>query len=246
MLKEIFLAFLPDIYKNIRSAIPQAIKKWRLKKFFGVEVISGNNFYIVVDPYQHPLPRRGNRYIKKFYGRRNDQPLIGEDDVMGINTVRVINHVVSLFSKYRDNQPLPIVLDKEVRDLWDGSFLCFGSSDSNIKTFDVENLPQNTFYKFVFNKQGHRSFKVRGEIFSIKGREDVGIILKLKNPHHQEHSLFICAGLGEWGTSGSAYYLLHNWESILKETRNRNFCKVIRVKVQSDESAREVAHFQDN
>jgi hypothetical protein len=204
---DVLLSLLPEILKNLRDAIPRSLSKWRLRKFFGSSAVGGTDIHIVLDPYQHPLPRTGNRYIKRFFGRRNDQPLIGEDNVLGINAIRVVNYAVSLFSLYRKHDdPLRISLDEDVRDLWDGTFLCFGSSDSNIKSLDIENLHENNFYSFQFDAQGQRCFNVRGEQFSIHNQEDVGIILKLRNPYHPEHSLFICAGLGEWGTSGSAYF----------------------------------------
>lgn len=246
-LQDIFLSLLPEILKNLRDVIPRSISKWRLLKFFGTDAVVGAAFHTVLDPYQHPLPRTGNRYIKRFFGRRNDQPLIGEDNVLGINAIRVVNYAVSLFSLYRKyDDPLRISLDEDIRDLWNGSFLCFGSSDSNIKSFDIENLHNNNFYSLQFNAQVQRCFNVRGEEFSITNEEDVGVILRLRNPYHPEHSLFICAGLGEWGTSGSAYFLFHHWEAIYKQVRGHNFCKVIRVRFRSDESAREVLHLQND
>ncbi len=56
-----------------------------------------------------------------------------------------------------------------------------------------------------------------------------------------EHYLFICAGLGEWGTSGATYFLFDRWNELNKRFKKRkNFCLIIEVDVGSDESASEI------
>jgi len=232
--------------KGILHALPNAIKRRRFASFFGPSAISGNNIFAVLDPYTHPLPRVGNRYVKKFLGRKPDQPLIGEDNVLGVNVVRNIARVSALFSQLRsDGRSIPFVTDADVADRWDGTFLCFGSSDSNIKTLDIELLPQQTFYRWEFGQNGQRCIRAGGSVFAIQARKDYAALLRLRNPYHPEHWLFVCAGLGEWGTSGSTYYLTDRWTQLHKQHRKSSFMKVIEVDLGSDESAREVYSVQD-
>jgi hypothetical protein len=227
--------------KGILLALPNAIKKRQFASFFGRSAISGNHAFAVLDPYRHPLPRVGNRYVKEFLGRRADQPLVGEDYVLGVNVVRVVSYISALFSQFRSGgKSIPFVTDVDVVDKWDGTFLCFGSSDSNIKTLDVESLPQQTFYSWEFGQSGHRCIRAGGKVFTTQPRKDYGVLLRLRNPHHPEHWLFVCAGLGEWGTSGSTYYLADRWFQLYKQHRTSNFAKVVEVDLESDESAREV------
>jgi hypothetical protein len=61
--------------------------------------------------------------------------------------------------------------------------------------------------------------------------------LKIKNPHSKGYSLLICAGLGEWGTSGSAWYLSRYWKKLAKKFLANDFIIVISVARGSDESA---------
>jgi hypothetical protein len=158
--------------KGILHALPNAIKRRRFASFFGPSAISGNKAFAVLDPYSHPLPRIGNRYVKKFLGRRRDQPLIGEDNVLGVNVVRNIARVSALFSQFRsDGGSIPFVTDGDVADRWDGTFLCFGSSDSNIKTLDIELLPQQTFYRWEFGQNGQRCIRGRWQRFRDPGAE---------------------------------------------------------------------------
>jgi hypothetical protein len=240
-MNDLLVKIILEIGKQILYAIPNAIEKWRFGKFFGSHALSGENVFAVVDPYSHPLPRTGNRYIKHFMNRKQDSPLIGEDNVLGVNVVRVITYVSATFSKYRKiTNPIKIVTDEEVEKKWNGTFICFGSSDSNIKTYDTENLSQQSFYKFDFMSNGFRGFTIDNNTFCNKAKQDYGVLLKLKNPYNHEHFLFVCAGLGEWGTSGSAYYLFDKWKQLYKRHKERDFCKIIEVDIGSDESGREV------
>ena len=200
-ISEIILAFIPDIAKSIWKAIPNSITKYKLKKFFGPSVLGSGNFWLVVDPYYHPAPRAGNRFIKRFLGRKADQPLIGEDRVLGSNILRLLGYLAAALGQYRDDRsPITFVADEDVENRWDGSMICFGSADSNLKTFDIEGLPQNGFYRLEFNAVGRRCFRVAGRDYDIIPNEDKGIILRIRNPRSPENWLFVCQGLGEWGT----------------------------------------------
>ena len=71
--------------------------------------------------------------------------------------------------------------------------------------------------------------------------KDRAVLARFVNPHHSEHYLFICAGTGEWGTSGATYFLFDQWKKLNKRFKKRkNFCLIIEVDVESDESAKEI------
>lgn len=240
---DFFLAFIPEIFKGMIKLIPYSIEKYRIKKFFGPSVLGNGNFWLVVDPYYHPAPRTGaNRYIKRFLGRRQDHGLIGEDRVLGSNILRLLGYIATSIGKYRDIKiPLTFTPDEEVVNRWDGTFICFGSSDSNIITFDIENLPQNNFYTFETDQTtGFRFFRVMRRDYMFVRNEDRAIIFRIRNPRSPQHYLFICAGLGEWGTSGSTRYLFYNWKSLYKRFKDKNFIIVLGVRPNSDESAEEI------
>jgi hypothetical protein len=247
---DIALTFVLDIIKGIIKLLPKSIEKIKFKNFFGKSSIDSDNIFIVLDPYEHPIPRNRlshgqHRFVKKFHGRRNDIPIIGEDRLLGSCSVRITQYASSVFSKVRaKTNPVKVVMDEDIMNRWDGTFLCFGSSDSNIKTYDIENLTQNNLYSFDFDVHGYRCFIVNGQQFSIVNRADRAILARLVNPYHKEHFLFVCAGLGEWGTSGSAFFLFDRWKELHKRfKKKKNFCLIIEVNVDSDESAREIFSF---
>lgn len=213
----------------------------RFEQFFGAHALFGEKIFAVVDPYTTPFPKLSNRYIKKFLGRKPDQPLVGADNVLGINVLKVVSYVAAAFSVYRQSiKPIAVVTDEQVAELWDATFICFGSSDSNIKAYDIENLPEQPFYTNDWDSAGIPIFKIGERSFSSHQYKDYGILLRIRNPRYPEHYLFICSGIGEWGTSGSAYYLFHHWKELYKKHGQQDFCKVIEVDMGSDESAREI------
>lgn len=230
-----------EIAKTICTSVPKGIKKWKFERFFGPGSTTGENFFFVFDPYQHPQPRTlqvGNRYIKPFLGRRPDQPLLGEDNVLGINALRNLNYAATAFAVHsRNGKPIQVVLDYDAVSSWQGSYICFGSADSNIRTFEIQNLAQQTFYSVTYDQRGIPQFEVNGTTFGITtaGR-DIGIIVRMKNPHSPGKWLFVCAGLGEWGTSGAARYLFMKWDSLERQYKSAEFCIVIEVSRGADDT----------
>ena len=249
MKESLIAGLIIEFFKSFWNFIPKAINNYRFRRFFGKKAIDSEKVFLVLDPYEHPTPRTqnpGNRFIKKFHGRKPDTPLVGEDKVLGSCSIRVIKYGASEFGLFREKvNPVKSVIDEDVKDNWEGTFICFGSSDSNLKTYDIENLNENNLYKFGIHSSGIRSFTVMGDEYTINQEGDVGIILRMKNPYDTEHKLFVCAGIGEWGTSGAAYYLFKNWKKFYKEYKeHENFVCLVRVKVNSDESARLIKKYK--
>ncbi|MCH8300178.1 MAG: hypothetical protein IIC39_06520, partial [Candidatus Marinimicrobia bacterium] len=125
----------------------------------------------------------------------------------------------------------------------------FGSGDSNQITLAIDNLGSNNLYSLEISTSQFREWEVDGTRYPFQINQDnvhldSGIIARLENPYHKEHYLYVCAGLGEWGTTGAAYYLFRNWEKLYKRfKKNKNFCLVLEVEVGSDQTAREVRAF---
>jgi hypothetical protein len=101
------------------------------------------------------------------------------------------------------------------------------------------NEPNNTFLYFfhqpnavyIVDKKTNRRFAA--------ANKDYGLILKIPNLRFPGHFFFVCAGLGEWGTSGASWYLASKWKSLQKEF-GEAFGVVVEVEIGSDESARRV------
>jgi hypothetical protein len=251
LLEELIPHFIWDVIKGLGLSIPRAISNYKFKRFFGYKALDSDKVYVVLDPYEHPisraqLPQGQNRFVKNFQGRKPNSPLVGEDKILGSCSVRVTKYSSSEFALFRQKtNPVKIVLDEEVINNWEGTFICFGSSDSNIKTFDIESLNENNLYSFDSGQNGIRRFNINGLHYSIDQNGDVGVLFRLNNPYHQGDKLFICAGIGEWGTSGAAYYMFKNWRNLYKRFGSKkNFVLVLQVDRNSDESAREIREYK--
>jgi hypothetical protein len=159
-LEELGSSLIIDIGKQLFLAVPRAFRNRRFRKFFGSDAVKGDRIFGVLDPVTHPMPANCNRYVKQFLGRRGDQPLIGPTHALGLCSVRVASYASGLFACFRrGHKPLTFVIDYDVEAKWDATFFCFGSSDSNLKTLDIESLPEQKFYEIGFNS-GRRVFKI--------------------------------------------------------------------------------------
>jgi hypothetical protein len=213
---------------------------------FGKNAINGDNTHIVLDIFYDNRPPAPDRYFKLFPGR---PPIfiIGPSRLMAAANARIIFYLSTFLAKYCSPQA-KIGTDEEFHANWNGTFICLGSSDSNMKTKEILELAENHFYDFGFNEKGERNIvnNANGKTFNVSSDPpmDYGMIVKINNQRYPGNSLIVCAGLGEWGTSGAAYYLSSRWEALYKRYGNKSFGCIIRVNYGSDESV-ELVEYND-
>jgi hypothetical protein len=133
----------------------------------------------------------------------------------------------------------------DVAGMLDSTFISFGGI-SNYKTTDILSSPENIFVQLTGNEIAFRS----GESlpFACSNEADFGIILRITPSDFPQRSWIVCAGLGEWGTSGSAWYLAQRWPVLLAKIHPiahrlgfpsiPDFLAIVRVVPGQDESAR--------
>ena len=66
------------------------------------------------------------------------------------------------------------------------------------------------------------------------------MILKIHPSQFSNRTWLVCAGLGEWGTSGAAWYLAYKWREIYRFAKSEHFSIIVRVRPGQDESAEPV------
>lgn len=174
-------------------------------------------------------------------------PLIGSYSIehpISECEVRAFTYISTLLGLSRDLQPL-LISDIETNSIIDSNFISFGGPGSNYKTADILESEANIFIRMT-----HAGFlKPSGDNFPfLCSREaDYGFILRITPPEFQSRSWIVCAGLGEWGTSGTAWFLAHKWKYLLKNIspvtywtgimRIPDFLAIIRVIPEQDQSA---------
>jgi hypothetical protein len=75
---------------------------------------------------------------------------------------------------------------------------------------------------------------------------DYGIILRMQSPVDPDRWCFVCGGLGEFGTSGAAWFLAHQWPEIAEKIRDATttFACIVRVDDERDATAKLVRILQ--
>ncbi|HEV7163811.1 MAG TPA: hypothetical protein VGO35_00285 [Gammaproteobacteria bacterium] len=249
-LEKAVLGSLAQIAKNYWRAIPQAISKYKFRAFFGADAFDRGLVHLVIDPYESIIPRSGTtrtRFIKRFFGHGPDLQIIGANEVIGVCSLRVTEYALAESTKYlSNNNPLKIVLDSDAKDKWDGTFIASGSADSNIKTLDIEKMTEMNLYKMIPGQLGINqmpSWKMNGQDYAI-GQTDKAVLMRMRNPRSPGNYLFVIAGFSESGSTGAAWFLFRHWRALHKRFKSgANFCLILDVEANSDESAHEIAAF---
>jgi len=226
--------------------------KQKFVALFGRKSLKNNNLTVVLDTYRDiriaPQEiRHGIGYPQlppqRFYKIFPDGHFTAfpgaNEDIMGYCSARASTYIVEAFSKYLG---IKVKSDLEASSFWDGSFVCFGSSISNIKSDDIKKninnpLLANDMDGFITLKNGRK--------FGIDDGRDKGYVMKIRNPFFDGYSLFVCAGMGEWGTSGAAYYLATKWKNLSRRFGSNNFIVVVSVLPGADQSATEIYNWSN-
>lgn len=159
--------------------------------------------------------------------------------------VRASTYIVSLLGLPGSLRSL-LVSDIEASALLDSSFVSFGGPASNYKTADILSSTAN-----IFIRMSHAKFPLPSgeELPHTCSRDaDHGFVLRITPPEFPDQSWIVCAGLGEWGTSGSALFLAHKWTILVSQIHPwayrsgflsiPDFMAIIRVVPGQDQSAR--------
>ncbi|MCG2700521.1 hypothetical protein L6274_05745 [Candidatus Parcubacteria bacterium] len=224
------ISFLFEFFKSIFFFIPKLVKWYKernLKKIFGSDF--PNKFLIIYGEMttctSWQLRKPGTS------GSFNVSSLVSA------TAMKSIMYILSFFKKVPQ-----ISSDENNKEKLDISYCSIGGLN-NLKTRDILESKENIFYNFdlgtksnIFNKQTQKKF-------FIDGKYDYGFIIKIIPKSFPNRVCIAVAGLGEWGTSGSAWFLSNKWKTILKLVKNKPFGVLLKVRGGQDESA-EIVDYQ--
>jgi hypothetical protein len=153
--------------------------------------------------------------------------------------IRSASYIINALSTYR-KLAVEVMSDTTAFENLDRTFVALGSPSSNEISDLIQREPNNEFLEFrqegsegfIFDKKGGRKFVG----FKEPARKDYGMVLRLPNLRFPGHFFFVCAGLGEWGTSGAAWYLATKWRDLLREFGNSPFGIAVEVEIGVDNS----------
>lgn len=238
----LFAGFLIILLAVFLPVIPKAYRKYLLHRFWGKEVL-GQRFVITYGGLMDSRLAGPNpptyRYVKKYHDGRAI-PFVGPWFlVIAESEIRGASYLINALGKYR-KEPISVENDAAAYGDLDRSFVALGSPSSNEISDLIQREPNNEFLEFrqessegfIFDKKGGRKFVG----FKEPARKDYGMVLRLPNLRFPGHFFFVCAGLGEWGTSGAAWYLATKWRDLLREFGNSPFGIAVEVEIGVDNS----------
>lgn len=218
------------------------VQRLRLCGFWGVAVVDADFAIVhgsVLDTRLLDADPPQFRFFKRFPDGRTIQLAGPNAEILGAVEIRASAYLMSAVSAYRKN-PVSVMPDSTAHSSINRTVVALGSPSSNAMSEFIMREPSNGFAQFSaaglvvgISPNERKVF----EGFMPPVPKDYGLILKLPNERFPEHVFFVCAGLGEWGTSGAAWYLAHNWHRLPGSTA---FCAVVEVDIGLDDSARVV------
>jgi hypothetical protein len=131
-----------------------------------------------------------------------------------------------------------LVADDAICGELDVDFISFGAM-SNLKTIDVFANPSNQLAEYNPRINFFVSKTDGTPLCDVQAGFDYGIILKIHPSQFPQRTWIACAGVGEWGTSGSAWFLANKWKEIAAKVKESDqFVCVIKLVEGQDQSAR--------
>lgn len=233
---------------HLWNFIVQKYWQGKFKAVFGADVVKTGSFHLVYgefilsNPINQFLITQGitHPYQKSVPVFPQAGNAFSISNPVSIAEVRAANYLSSVIGVNTKNTPV-LSSDIEIKSKLDASFISFGGSGGNHKTNDIITSDSNQLVKV----DGSQIISVRSSkpiltTQALTNQNDYGLILKINPKQFTTPRVWImCAGFGEWGTSGAAYYLAHKWEEIYKWAGDSGFAIIVNVRNGQDESAKE-------
>lgn len=245
------LAYRHDIAGGVLASFVYAILTWlialnksyllRRTIFPGIGVIHGQPFYIVYAQFVLDAPVSGFDYVKVDNSGHRGGYKVSISTPVSKCEVRAATYLTAMLSQIGKIKPI-LASDNDTDSEKDLSVIAIGGLP-NLRTteiFQQLDSERQTLLAEFFGKQ-----RIPGH--TLTGDYDYGVIVRLTPPGNPTKPKIICAGLAEWGSSGSSRYLAYHWADIARSLRGRfanflplsipDYLAFVRVRPGDDSSA---------
>src|SRR5229473_3197819 len=203
----------------------KALSKYRFKQIFGFKA-SDEGITLVYEELASLV--QGDKFIYCKPGDEASGRRLSISRPIPIASVRAVSYLSNAIGKFIRRSPA-VRSDTEVRSLLDFDFICFGGPFSNAMT---QTCLENAGNRLVTFDQTINQFKRKNDtqaLVNFVSGFDYGLILKLHPVQFPERVWILCAGIGERGTSGAAWFLANKWKEIWKRTSDNPFAAILKV-----------------
>lgn len=234
------------VLERVRS-MRTAVWQRRLRAVFGDDINSESKLHLVYAEFalmMHPEHAETGTILKHLYVKPNEvnpTQTFSIDRPISSCELRAVRYIAESIGRQTRCTPL-LSSDLDVKEKLDISFIALGGPGSNYKTREILENDANNLIRF--NGQRFYANGTDNPLPNLERGYDYGMILKLHPTQFITRTWITCAGIGEWGTSGSAWYLANKWREIQKWAGNKSFVLLVRVKPTIDESAEEIYNMQ--
>mgnify|MGYP001485553012 CR=1 FL=1 len=224
-------------------------RQWAIKQLMGYDFDKDGTYHIVYGSFILPPvhDQRGQVITHPFIKtplppsspRRPAAAGFSIDNLVSSGEVRSVAYLAEFFGKTRSCAPT-ITPDNDIISRVDVSFISLGGPSSNFKTEDALAHPANNLV--TMSNMGFVHPASQQPVVSItpNAQYDYGMILRICPTQHPKRTWVVCAGLGEWGTSGASWFLANKWSQFfwyILWRRQKNYAALVRVRRGQDESA---------
>jgi hypothetical protein len=239
------LVVLRESAKYAGRIFPETWNGFLFRRFWG-EGISSSDACFVMDSYEDVRLRSGFRSAGT--DTAGGRKIFTDSEIIhGTFAPQAAAMLTALFLRHAGKM-LRIVTDTELGHKKDATLICYGTSDSNFKTFDIEASSGSDLCQFSFDGRGQRAFRLGGQLHGMECRDgeiyDKAILLRLTNGQESSNCHIVCAGLSEWGSLAAVHYLTKRWKELHKRFdgfgQRRDFCVLLEVPCGRFEDAREI------
>jgi len=209
-------------------------RKRSFKKIFGQDAEKNYNIVYGKMVLLPCFDKKGNP-IKWPYAKPGTNKVFSISSPVSFTETKSAKYISEAFSKDTDNTP-NLISDDEIKERLDISYCSLGGYN-NLKTIDVLESEENEFFYIDLSVPEIVVKDDRKKRYKVDGTYDYAVIIKVVPKSFPNRVWIAIAGLGEWGTSGAAWFLSRNWKRIKKIANDQQFGLIIRVKGGQDESA---------
>ena len=234
-----------DVVLLVAKIIPETRDRFSFRSFWGAT--ASLDAYFVIDSYENVRLRDGFRSVETAPPLESLERLAHCEIIEGAFSPQAAALLTALFARHT-GKSLHVVTDTELSPNTDAVLICYGTSDFNFKTFDIEAESGSSLCQYLFDANGQRAFRLGGQFHFMESRDgviyDKAIVRRLTNRPFSNRSYVICAGLSEWGSLAAVCYLTRNWKELHKRFdgfgQRKDFCVLLEVPCGQFEYAREL------